>query len=279
MIAEQGSKYVIEHAYVPEHIVQYVVPISEAEPFLLGDFLAYVKKDHLIFVGYPLSQTFHEGEMQKALEGAINRFKSKTVALTASTIPSSISRGKSGIPDHYYRLDLSVLSVSQKTRNMLKRASRDLTVTRTRIFGEEHRRMVENFLTNRPMDEATRFIFKKTGFYLSECSTAWIFEARNREGRLVAFDAAEFGSQRYAIYMFNFSSETFYVPGASDLLLWELIQYAQGERKHYVNLGLGINPGITFFKKKWGGKPFLPHVYCFYQPSRKEDLDSLLQKL
>ena len=44
------------------------------------------------------------------------------------------------------------------------------------------------------------------------------------KGELVAFDIAEFRPRDYAFYMFNFSSDALYVPGASDLLLSEVIQ-------------------------------------------------------
>ena len=79
--------------------------------------------------------------------------------------------------------------------------------------------------------------------------------------------------------MFNYSSDARYVPGASDLLLSEVVQQARAERKKYINLGLGINMGVTFFKRKWGGIPFLPYACCLYHRSTKEDLDSLLRKL
>ena len=79
--------------------------------------------------------------------------------------------------------------------------------------------------------------------------------------------------------MFNFSSGANYVPGASDLLLFEVIQQAEAEGKKYINLGLGINPGVTFFKEKWGGVAFLPYASCLYHPTRKEFLEALLQKL
>ena len=96
---------------------------------------------------------------------------------------------------------------------------------------------------------------------------------------LVAFDVAEFKPKEYCFYMFNFSSDARYVPGASDLLLSEVIQQAKTEEKKYINLGLGINPGVTFFKEKWGGVAFLPYAFCLFRPSKKESLDTLLQKL
>ena len=68
------------------------------------------------------------------------------------------------------------------------------------------------------------------------------------------------------MYMFNFSSKDRSTPGASDLLLSEIINHARTEQKKYINLGLGINSGVTFFKTKWGGIPFLPYTFCLYSP-------------
>jgi hypothetical protein len=162
---------------------------------------------------------------------------------------------------------------------MLSRAGRELSVKKSRDFGKEHQNLIEAFLNTHPVDEATRFIFERIGGYLSSSATAWVFDARDSKGELVAFDVAEFEPRNYAIYMFNFSSETFYVPGASDLLLSEVIKQAKTEKKKYINLGLGINPGVTFFKKKWGGVIFLPYTFCLYEPSNRDGMDSLLQKL
>jgi hypothetical protein len=279
MITAAQWKYVEEYAYVPEHVPHYVTAVSEAEPFLFGDFLAYAKKKNLIFVGYPLRETFEGERMKNALEEATKRFKPGQISLTGPTIPPYTSHGVSPSSDHYYRLDLSAFSVSQKLRNMIKRAGRELSVGRNRNFDEEHGRIVKDFLNTHPVDEATRFIFDRIGEYLSSSTSASVFNARNKRGELVAFDVAEFGPKHYALYMFNFSSEALYVPGASDLLLSELIRYAKTEGKRYINLGLGINPGVTFFKKKWGGVIFLPYNFCVYVPSSREVMDTLLQKL
>jgi len=272
-------EFIEQSAYVPEHIPPYVTAVSQTEPFIFGDFLTYVKKDHLIFIGYPFKEPFDQKRMRRALEDSIHRFRPKTISLTAPSIPFSVTGCISFSSDYYYRLDLSTLSIAQKTRNMITRASRELSIEKNRNFDEEHREMVDGFLKTHPVDEATRFISKKIGEYLSSSNTSWIFNARNSKGDLVAFDIAEFKPRDYAFHMFNFSSEAIYVPGASDFLLSEVIQQAKTEKKKYINLGLGINPGVTFFKKKWGGVPFLPYVFCVYHLSKKENLERLLQKL
>jgi hypothetical protein len=279
MITVSQQRYIEDYAYVPEHLSHYVTAVSQTEPFLIDDFLVHVKNDHFIFVGYPLRDPWGEKQMVKVLENAVKRFKPKNVALTAPAIPSSLKNCVHSPPDHYYRLDLSSISISQKLRNMLKRAGGVLSVEQSNRFDEGHRRMIAEFLKTHPLDEATRFIFQRIDHYLSSSKTARIFDARTGRGELVAFDVAEFRPTDYALYMFNFSSAALYVPGASDLLLSEVIQQAKAEKKKYINLGLGINPGVTFFKEKWGGVVFLPHASCLYHPSRKEDLNNLLQKL
>jgi hypothetical protein len=279
MIAAAQEDYIDLHAYVPEHIPQYVTPISQAEPHLVGEFLVYVRKDLLIFVGYPLNGTFEEKRLEEALDDAVRRFKPESVSLIAPAIPHSLQQAPLPLTDHYYRLDLSTVSISQKSRNMLKRAGRELLAGKTPGFDQEHKNIVEEFLENHPLDEATRFIFRRIDAYLASSKTASVFEARNVDGDLVAFDIADFKPRDYALYMFNFRSQTHYVPGASDLLLSAVIEQATAEGKKYINLGLGINRGVAFFKEKWGGAAFLPHAFCLYHPPRKGLLEMLLQRL
>ena len=279
MITTAQEDYIGQYAYMPEHIPRYVTPISQTEPHLFGHFLAYAKKGHLIFVGYPLEETFEEKRMERALEEAVKCLKPDSVSLLAPAIPPSLLQDSSPSTDRYYRLDLSILSLSQKSRNMLRRAGREISIGKNPHFTQEHKKIVEEFLKSHSTDEATRIIFQRIDAYLSSSKTALIFEARTGDGDLVAFDIAEFMPRDYVMYMFNFRSKTRYIPGASDLLLSAVIEQAIAGGKKYVNLGLGINPGVSFFKEKWGGGVFLPYVFCMYHPHRKGFLEMLLQKL
>ena len=279
MITTAQEGYIEHHAYVPEHIPQYVCPISQTEPHLFGDFLVFAKKGHFILVGYPLNEAFDEKRLGRALEDAVKCLKPASVSLIAPAIPTSLRQGSHPPTDHYYRLDLSTVSISQKSRNMLRRAGRELSVGKNPHFGQEHKKMVEEFLKTHSADEATRFIFQRIDTYLSSSKTASIFEARTGDGDLVAFDVAEYKPRDYAVYMFNFRSGSRCIPGASDLLLSAVMQQAIAEGKKYINMGLGINPGVAFFKEKWGGVAFLPHAFCLYHPPRKWLLETLLQRL
>ena len=279
MISTSQMKTILERAYVPEQVTDYVTAVSGAEPFLFGDFLVYRKENHLIFVGYPLSSAFDEQRIKKALDEAVNRFNPGRIVLTAPCIPALLYPMTSLSSDQYYRLELASLSVSQKVQNMVRRAERTLKVERRKTFNEEHEELVREFLTAHPVSQETRFIFERIPGYVGSTDTAWVFDARNERGDLVAFDVAEMGPKEYAFYMFNFTSRSRFVPGASDLLLHEIIRYAQEENKRYINLGLGINPGVAFFKQKWGGSPFLPYTLLEFTPASDGGLERILQKL
>lgn len=279
MITAAQQDYIERHAHIPEHVPRYVIPVSEVEPHLFANYLVYAKRGFCVFIGYPLGEDFAEERLSSALTEAVKRLRPDVVSLIAPAIPASLGQGPHPSRDHYYRLDLAALTISQKVRNMLSRAERELTVRRHRHFSGEHRRLVETFLEERPADEAVRHIFGRIEAYLASSPGASLFEARNRQGDLVAFDIAEFTPRDYAVYMFNFRSHSSYVPGASDLLLAAVMEQAAAEGKRYLNLGLGINPGIAFFKKKWGGVAFLPYAYCLYRPARRGFFEALLRQL
>jgi hypothetical protein len=279
MITAVQEEYIEARAYLPEHVPAYVTAISQTEAFLFGDFLAYAKKGHLILIGYPLGEGFDEKRMEEALGEAVKRLNPESVSLMAPSIPASLAGADHPPSDHYYRLDLSSVPIAQKLRNMLKRAGRELELGENTDFDEEHKAMVEAFLKSHAVDEATRFIFQRIDRYLASSKTASIFDARTGNGELVAFDIADFKPRDYALYMFNFSSQAPYVPGASDMLLSRLIERAITAGKKYLNLGLGINPGVAFFKEKWGGVAFLPHCFCLYHPTRRGLLEMILRRL
>ncbi len=276
MIAPEEQKYIIEHAYVPEHLPHYVTAISRTEPFLIDDFVVHVAGTHLIFVGYPLSGSADESRMQKSLDEAKKRFAPDSFSVIAPSLAAATD-DSAPAADAYYRLDLSQAVMTRKTENMLRRARSELTVSVGKI-GWAHKWLIRKFIHAHNVDAAQRFIFKRVPHY-AKCNTAVVFEARNARGNLIAFDIADFAPRQYAFYMFNFRSRRHHVPGASDLLLAHIIERAQTEGKRYINLGLGIDQGITFFKKKWGATSFLQCVSWMQECGAQKSMDSLFDQL
>ena len=277
MISPSEQAYILKHAYVPEHMVDYVSSISKTEPFLIGDFVVHVHPTHLIFVGYPLGGESSDTQIASAFAEAQERFVPAATSLIAPWLPAVLER--KFVPsstDEYYRLALTSLEIPKKVRNMLKRASKEVTIG-TANFSKEHKKLVRLFLRKTQLDTRTRFIFQRVPAYARRASTL-VYEARNARGDLVAFDIADFGARDYAFYMFNFRSPRHRIPGVSDLLLASIIKQTQKDGKPYLNLGLGINDGISFFKKKWGATRFLEYSAWKQKPPDGESwLDAFYQ--
>ena len=277
MITSAEEESLARHAYVPEHLPGYGRAFSGGEPFLLEEYLCYYREGTLIFIGYPLRAGREEGDLGAFLAEAIKRFQPSRVALMT---PSwSESRGERKPSDHYYRLELSSPQVPSKIKNMIHRAGRELKIEKGREFKADHQKLIDDFLESRELEEGTGIIFKRVADYLSSVPTALIFEARDSRGCLAGFDVADFGAEDYAFYLFNFQARPSPVPGTSDLLLHALIREAQERGKSYLNLGLGINDGVAFFKKKWGGRPFLRHEAVFFSPSRPSFWQSIFEAM
>jgi hypothetical protein len=261
MLSREECSLVYEHAYLPEHLPQYVETVSGSEAFLQDNHLCFYRKGHLTFIGYPLENG--GVSTPEAYESACRRFLPSTAAIIAPEIwfppPAYEDRGK----DTYYRLDLPPGPPHPEVAYMVRRAQRELRVTRG-DFGREHRRLVKGFTAAHTMNREQRRIFDRIPHYLKHSVSAHLLEAR-KGGVLVAFTVVETGSAKYAFYVFNFRSLKDHVPGASDLLFMEMIGLARVEGKEAVNLGLSIHPGIRRFKEKWGGTPFLPYASALVQ--------------
>lgn len=284
MITPAEENYIKSHAYLPEHIPDYVTAISKTEPYLFNDYLYYHGKEQMIFIGYPLKVPEGGKDMEEVLYHAVKRAQPKYIALAAPVISSpDLLRDWDicyrGASDHYYRLDLSRFCTNKKVKNMIRRASREVNIGKSKEVEDEHLMLISEFLNSHEIDDTPRYIFERIPKYLSSSPTAWVFSARDKAKGLVAFDIAEFGAKDYAFYMFNFRLRQHSVPGASDFLLHEVIKAAKEQGKAFLNLGLGINEGVRFFKKKWGGFPFLNYEFCLYKRRHIDRLKSLFEKL
>jgi hypothetical protein len=75
----------------------------------------------------------------------------------------------------------------------------------------------------------------------------------------------EYAGLSTAFYMFAFRDARMAPPGATDLLLCRLLDEARERGQTRMNLGLGVNEGVGFFKRKWGAVPFLPYVQATWE--------------
>ncbi len=274
MLSAAESSLIYKHAYLPEHLPDYIAAVSEAEPFLHQGYLCLFKRGHLTFIGYSLGP----GEIapSSAYESACRRFGPRTASIIAPEIWLPADTYESEAVDEYFRLDLPIAKINADPAYMVRRAEKELSVVRG-TWGKAHRHLVKEFITNKRLPPAYKKIFKKIPVYLKQCNSAVLLEAR-KGPELAAFNIMDTGAARYAFWLFNFRSEKMGFPGASDLLFYEMTRLAQAEGKTAMNLGLGLNPGVRRFKRKWGGAPFLPYTSTLVR-GIAPDLDSVYKKL
>jgi len=274
MLSDQERKWIYRHAYLPEHLPGYVGAVSGAEPFLHHNYLYFLGKKHLFFNGYPLKP--HSDPPARIYDDICERFQPTTAAVIASAIWLPAEQYEQQAVDSYYRLDLPLTPNDAAVAYMLRRAQRDLQVTRG-SFGKEHKKIIKVFLADHRFNRRQKYLFKHIPQYLKGSDSAVLFEAR-REKEIVAFNIVDLGAADYAFYLFSFRSSKINVPGASDLLFHEMVNLAHAEGKKAVNLGLGVNAGIRRFKEKWGGMPFLNYSSVLVD-KREVDIGRLARKL
>ena len=274
MLNDRERKWIYRHAYLPEHLPDYVGAVSGGEPFLHHNYLFFFAKKHLIFNGYPLEP--ESDPPDQVYDIVCKRLRPSTVALIGPAIWLPAEQYEQQASDSYYRLDLPLASMDAPVAYMLRRAQRELQVTRG-SFGKEHKKIIKAFLAGHQLNRRQKYLFRHIPQYLKASDTAVIFEAR-KENNLVAFNIVELGAADYAFYLFSFRSGNINVPGASDLLFHAMVKLARFEGKKAVNLGLGVNAGIRNFKEKWGGVPFLKYSSVLVD-KREVDIDKLAKKL
>jgi hypothetical protein len=274
MLSSEELRLVYERDCIPEHLPNYVEAVSSAEPHLHEDYLCFTSGTHLIFIGYPLEKEANNA--QRSYESACERFRPATVAVIAPRLwlPERIYESQPG--DSYYRLELTLGPLDPELSYMVRRAAWELEV-REGTFGKDHRRLVKDFISGHELTEEHKLIFERIPHYLKRSRAARLLEAR-KGNTLVAFTIMDLGSANYDFYLFNFRSVEEHVPGASDLLFYEMVSLAQSNGKWAINLGLGIHPGIRRFKEKWGGIPFLTYTSAFIHRQGFE-MGTLVDKL
>jgi hypothetical protein len=275
MLSNEQLERIYRQAYLPEQLPRYVEAISGAQAHLVGNYLCFTRKAHLIFIGYPLGAD--SGDTARAYSSACEQFEPSTVALIAPDIRLTVTGLEIQSRDSYYQLRLPLKSLNPNVTYMVRRAEKELEVKYGR-FGKEHKKLINNFISGHDLTAEQVYIFEHVGNYVKHSKTARLLEAR-RANRLAAFTITDLESADYAFYLFNFRSPKISVPGASDLLFNEMVRLAQSEGKRVINLGLGINAGIRQFKEKWGGVPFLPYHSALLQRKPSLDLGKLANKL
>ena len=263
MITPEEEAYVLERAYVPEHILNLMIPISKGEPFLKEDYLVFARDNWVIFVGYPLRGNFSQERCEKILKQTVETYRPEYLWFIGPEIlPSLLDSCKERETDRYYTLDIGQTKRKPSLQRIADKASRELTVERSRSFSKEHEALISELLKREKLPPRVRELYRAMPDYVAHSLSAFVLNARDQKKRLSAFYVVEVGAKNFSTYILGSHSKKHYVPHASDLLFLEMIKLTQEHGKNTINLGLGVNEGIRRFKEKWGGVPFLNYEFC-----------------
>ncbi len=273
MIGPDRLDRISVEAVIPEQIVCYVQAVSGSKPRLFDSCLGYELDDALILIGYPLHDPLDEQSLALSVDAALKSSTARKITVLAATRPNQaldhLSDQSENLDppaqDAYLALPIPMPVPEQKLRNLLRRAQREVVLDQGRTLGTEHTDLIRHYVHNRSLDPATRHIFQNIPAYIAACPGALVVSAKVAVQRLAGFVVGDFTSHTTAMYMFAFRNPDLAPPGTADLLLHALLKEGEQRGQQRMNLGLGINPAIRFFKQKWGATTILPYLETSWQ--------------
>ena len=240
MITPEEEAYILERAYVPEHIVSLMTLISKGDPFLIEDHLGFVKDNWLILVGYPLEGNFSQERCERILKQAVETFRPEYLWFIGPEIPPSLLDScKERQTDQYYRFDLERTRLKPSLQRVADKASKELIVERGHSISKEHEALISELLKREKLPPRVRELYRAMPDYVAHSSSAWVLNARDKNGKLCAFSVVELGAKNFSTYVLGSHSKKHYVPHASDLLFLEMIKLTREHGKNTHQSGTG----------------------------------------
>ena len=260
MIGPDRLGWVTAGAAVPEQVVAYVAAVAGSRPRMTADCVGYASDGTLVLVGYPLHDPRDTKAMAAAVDQALKMPGLERITVIGPARPSQAPEKAVVAQDSYYALPVPAPPPGQKLRNLLNRARRELSIVQGRRLENDHTALVQRYLDERRLAAGTRHIFGQLPRYIEASAGSLVVTGRLADGRLAAFAVGEFAPLATAFFMFCFRDPEVAPPGSADLVLSGLLEEAHQRGQTRMNLGLGVNAGIGFFKRKWSAEPFLPFV-------------------
>lgn len=257
--AAMGLNQVTASAITPDQLIPYVKAVSGLDSRMFGNCVGHFCEGQIVLIGYPLGKPLDKQALDEAVAEALQTKGLEHITVLCPEKPGQAPENASVSEDAYWKLPLPLAPCNQKLRNMLTRAKRDVTIEESGSegYGQEHEAIVNDFCSRRKLEAGMIHIFHQLKTYLAQSPDARLFSARTKDGKLAAFAIGDYSSFSTAFYMFACRLPSA-PPGTADALL-EAVAKCGEERGHsQLNLGLAVNEGIGFFKKKWGAEFFLP---------------------
>lgn len=258
-VLPRGLAHITAGALVPEQLLPYALAVSGSRAVPCGPCVGYLQERQLVLVGYPVAGQKADWDLEAVIAEALRTYTPERVTILAAERPGIAPADQPSEEDWYWEMPLPPPSPKQKLRHLLGRARREIRV-QSDVWTPNHAELVHIMMRNRPLAPGTRHIFEHIPDYLKAVPGATLFSARSLlDNQLMGFCVGDYSALATAFYMFAFRHPDS-PPGTADALLDALLAEGVNRGHSRANLGLGIDPGIAFFKKKWGATPFLPCI-------------------
>ncbi len=264
MISEFEKQLILEQAYVPEHSVELMQILSEKDPGLIEGFFFLHKRDHIILVGYPVGRAFRLVELENVITKLINEFNPVSISLISPELPKNTLLHNLE-KDEYYTLQLVNHTTRARLVRLVQKARETAYFELDQRFTPQHEALVQEFMRRVTLPPRIKALYLRTGEFLAKSKDGYVLNAWDQKKRLIAFLVVDTAPKEFSIYVLGCYSKINYVPWASDMLFFHMIELSKAHGKNYIHLGLGVNDGIRQFKKKWGGVPELTYHSCDIQ--------------
>jgi hypothetical protein len=256
MLTSDEKAYILDQAYVPEHCIRLMTHVSGGEPFLIDDFFICRKENRVILIGYPLADNFTPDQLEAVFAKVKKKFRPEFVSLVAPQMPSSLAAAcRETESDAYFTLQAQKPVIRSPLKRNLRKARQNLRVEFSSGMQDAHGELMHEFVGRTPLSERVQRLLFKMPEFVAGSDMALVLNTWDQANKLVAFYVVDFEAKRFSNYIMGCHSKENYVRGASDLLLFELINLSLEYDKLYLHLGLGVNAGIRRFKAKWGAVP------------------------
>jgi hypothetical protein len=256
MLTSDEEAYILENAYVPEHCIGLITHVSGGEPFLIDDFFICRKENWIILIGYPLEDHFTPDQLEAVFAKVKKRFHPEFVSLVAPQMPPSLTAAcRETESDAYFTLEAQRPVIRSPIKRNLRKARQNLRMEFSSGMQDVHRELMNEFVGRAQLPERVKKLLYKMPEFTAGSDKALVLNAWDQANKLAAFYVVDLEARQFSNYIMGCHSKKNYVRGASDLLLFELINLSREYDKRYIHLGLGVNAGIRRFKAKWGAMP------------------------
>ena len=257
-------------ARIPEHSLALMTVASGGTPLQVGDYLFFHAGERLIGIGYALTGGTSPSAFEAAFREAKRRTGARIFHLMSPRLPASL-RGHTTETDRYYVLSAQA-PVPARLRAPLERARAALRLEAGQEFTPAHRRLWGEFLGRAALPPSVRALYGRVEDLLRDARCrVRLLNAFDADGHLAACLVMDEAPAHFDTYLLGAHSREHPTPYATDALFALMLERARQRGKRFIHLGLGVNAGISRFKRKWGGRPALRYVRADWEEPKRDE--------